>query len=64
MNSTEISRLLPIKEVSQITGLGKTSIYKKMNDGTFPKGRKISEGCVRWMESEIKDWIENLPKHD
>lgn len=56
-------RLLSIKDVCQITGLGKTSIYKKMHDGSFPKGRKLSEGCVRWLESEVREWIDGLPKH-
>ena len=58
----ETVRLLPLKEVCKITGLGKTNIYKKMGEGLFPKGRKVSEGCVRWLDSEVKEWIENLPK--
>lgn len=44
-------------DVQQRTGLGCTSIYNKMRDGTFPKPVKIGERAVGWLEHEIEAWI-------
>ena len=43
------------------TALGSSTIYRRIAAGTFPKPRQLSPACVRWMESEIDIWIENLP---
>lgn len=58
-----LPRLLNLKEVIAITGIARTTIYRRMDEGTFPKGLKLSEGCVRWKEPDIAEWIESLPKH-
>ena len=34
---TTAPRFLPISEVLQMTGMGKTFIYDRMRHGTFPK---------------------------
>lgn len=57
-------RLLKLKEVTQMTSLGSSTIYRKLADGTFPKPRTLSVGCVRWLESEVMAWILALPIHD
>ena len=28
-----------------------------IREGEFPPGRKLATGGVRWLESEIDDWI-------
>lgn len=43
------------------TALGSSTIYRRIAAGTFPKPRQLSPARVRWMESEIDIWIENLP---
>lgn len=50
-------RLLPIDAVMQITGLGKTTIYRKMRGGTFPKACKPGGASTRWSEREVRDWL-------
>jgi prophage regulatory protein len=47
-------RLLRWRAVSQLTGMGRSSIYR---DETFPKPVKIGERMVAWREDEIRDWI-------
>ncbi|UGA40862.1 AlpA family phage regulatory protein [Chromobacterium haemolyticum] len=46
-----------IKEVRERTGLGTTTIYRKMDNGSFPKQIKLGERVAVWLESEINDWI-------
>jgi len=54
-------RLLNLREVRSMTKLSSTTIYRMMAAGQFPKPRKLSPQCVRWMESAIEKWIGELP---
>lgn len=56
MNNFKIMRR---PEVESITGLSRSSIYAKMENGTFPKSIKLSERSVGWLEHEVQEWLEN-----
>ena len=57
-------RLIRRKEVQAKTGLGASSIYAMMQQGTFPKAINISERRVAWIESDIDLWIsERIKSH-
>lgn len=62
--SRPIDRLLRIAEVSEMTGLGKTTIYKlmKASESPFPQAIKLGSACARWRESEVMLWMETLPR--
>ena len=54
------ARILRLKQVVTAVGLGKSSIYRKIQVGTFPPPIKL--GGVRasgWLVSEIDEWIED-----
>jgi prophage regulatory protein len=51
-----LERFLRRGEVESVTGLGRSTIYQKMAEGTFPKAVPISGGAVGWLESEIAAW--------
>lgn len=51
-------RLLQRKDVEKITGMKRSSIYKKMSTGDFPKPIKVGTRAVRWCSSDIDSWIE------
>ncbi|MEO1168771.1 MAG: AlpA family phage regulatory protein [Pseudomonadota bacterium] len=53
-------RLIKLPEVMDRVGLGKTMIYKKIKEGTFPAPYKPSSFASRWSEQEICDWIEDV----
>ncbi|GLO60099.1 DNA-binding protein [Vibrio sp. MACH09] len=58
-------RFLRLKEVIALTGLGRSSIYKFMEENTFPKTVSLGGRAVAWVESEIEDWMsERLSKRD
>ena len=50
-----------MREVIDLTGLGKTAIYKQMNAGEFPRPRQVAARAVRWRASDIDAWIAALP---
>jgi prophage regulatory protein len=54
-------RLLRLREVKEKTGLGSSTIYRRMADGTFPVPRSLGPNTVRWLQSEIDAWIRSLP---
>jgi prophage regulatory protein len=57
-------RLLRIREVSSITGLSNSSIYKQIRLGRFPEGLKITDRATAWSSLEIDSWIaERVESH-
>lgn len=50
-------KILRIRTVLERTGLSRSTIYRKMKDGTFPSQVRISEHCSGWRESEINRWM-------
>lgn len=51
------SRLIRLPEVMNRVSLSRTSIYNRMNDGTFPKPVKLGPRAIAWQESSIDEWI-------
>jgi prophage regulatory protein len=50
-------RLIRLPEVVARVGLKRSSIYQRMAEGRFPKGRSLGPRCVVWVEAEIDTWI-------
>lgn len=50
-------RFLRLKTVLDRTGLSRSTIYRKMQDGTFPKNIQLSTRCKGWRESAISEWL-------
>lgn len=51
------TRLLRLKDVQDRVGLGRSTIYRWMDEEKFPRPHSISSYCVRWLESDIDIWI-------
>jgi prophage regulatory protein len=51
-------RLIRLPEVKARTGLGTTTVYRRMNEGTFPRPINLGGGRVAWIESQIDAWIQ------
>ena len=56
-----LDRLLRLPEVKTRTGLGRSSIYRLVATGSFPRPRKLAERAVAWRESDIQTWIDTRP---
>ena len=55
-------RLLKRREVEEITGLSRSSIYRLMREGQFPRPVKVGPAAVRWRESDIMSWLDSRPR--
>ena len=54
-------RLLRRREVEEITSMSRSSIYRLMQDGEFPRPVKVGSAAVRWRASDITVWLESRP---
>lgn len=52
-------KIIKRPEVESVTGLSRSSIYAKMENGTFPKNIKLSQRSVGWLEHEVQEWLES-----
>jgi len=59
MQTETPDRILRLKAVLERTGLSRSTMYRKMTDGTFPKNIQISTRCAGWRESAINAWLRN-----
>lgn len=50
-------RIIRLKEVIDSTGLARSTIYKFMAEGNFPRPLSLGDRCVGWVDSEVHDWI-------
>ncbi|MFS2108642.1 helix-turn-helix transcriptional regulator [Sphingomonas sp. Sphisp140] len=58
MPDTPRNHFLRMKEVRQRTGLSTSTIYRKIQEGTFPPGHSLGAKARRWLDSEVQSWIE------
>ncbi|RWR26659.1 AlpA family phage regulatory protein [Sinirhodobacter populi] len=52
-------RIVRLKTVLVRTGLSRSTIYRKIAEGTFPAQIRISVNGAGWRESDINRWIAN-----
>ena len=51
-------RMLNIKQVTDISGLSRTTLWRLEKSGDFPRRRQLSPRRVGWVESEVLIWLE------
>ena len=55
----ESARILRLKQVAAIVGIGRSSIYRKVQEGTFPSPIKLgSARASGWISAEVYNWID------
>jgi prophage regulatory protein len=62
-------RFIRLNEVMGRTGYGRTSIYRKMEDGSFPRSVKLGgppkdpeafdSRAVAWIEDDVDQWMKS-----
>lgn len=51
-------QIIKLPSVINISGLSRTTIYNRIEEGTFPKQISLGERSVGWVRSEILSWVE------
>lgn len=50
--------LLRRRDVERITALSRSTIYSRMQQGTFPEPIRIGGRAVRWRQSDVNHWLQ------
>lgn len=50
-------RIIRMETVRARTGLSRSTIYRKIAEGTFPPQLRISIHGAGWRESDINSWV-------
>ena len=58
----EPDRIIRLITVLSRTGLSRSTLYRKIAEGSFPAQIKISVNGAGWHESEISRWVEDPVK--
>jgi prophage regulatory protein len=53
----ETDRFLRMRSVLERVGFSRSTLYRKMQEGTFPRQVQISDYCRGWRESAINRWM-------
>lgn len=59
MTTETPDRILRIKTVLERTGLTRSTLYRKIQRGTFPRQVRIAVRCAGWRESAVSEWLRN-----
>ena len=51
-------RFVRLPEVLQLTGVSRSTIYRWIATGKFPKQVSLGANTVAWLDREIDDWIQ------
>ena len=55
-NQEQLS-ILRRKQVERRTGLSRSTIYLRIQEGTFPRPISLGARAVGWLENEIEAWL-------
>ncbi|HHK0662481.1 TPA: helix-turn-helix transcriptional regulator [Pseudomonas aeruginosa] len=50
-------KVIRLQQVMEMTGLGRSTVYKYVSDNWFPKPIPLGGRSVGWLESEVNEWI-------
>jgi len=56
----DVDRLLKLSAVMEMTGIGRTMIYRLIRRGDFPQPYKPGGASSRWSQREIVEWVAAL----
>ena len=57
-----MQRILRRRDVENLTGLSRSTLYAMMADGNFPSPIKLGKRAVGWQDTDLTEWIASRPK--
>ena len=55
-------QMLRIRQVQELVGLSRPSLYRRMRDSGFPRHRRMGPRASRWSEVEVRQWLSERPE--
>ena len=57
MTKQPFDRILRPREVAQVTGLARTTIWRGVKAGTFPKPVRLTPSTIGWCQTDLAHWL-------
>ena len=54
---TQKTKILRRKQVENRTGLSRSTLYLRIQEGDFPRPINLGPRAVGWLENEVEDWL-------
>jgi prophage regulatory protein len=54
--------ILRTDRVTQLTGLSRTTLWRRERAGEFPMRLRLGANSVGWLEEDVCRWIESRPR--
>lgn len=51
-------RILRRPEVEKLVGLSRSTIYSRLEQGSFPKPMPLGGRLVGWIEQDVQNWLQ------
>ena len=49
-------KFLRQRELTETTGLSRTTLWRMERSGAFPRRRRLGPNCVGWVDDEVNEW--------
>lgn len=57
-----MTNIIHLHEVVARTGKSRTSLWRAVRAGKFPAPVKVGPNRIGWLETEVVEWQESLPR--
>jgi prophage regulatory protein len=57
-------RILRARATARRAGFSRTTLYREIQRGTFPRPIRLSSGLTGWKESVVEEWLASRPQTD
>jgi prophage regulatory protein len=57
MTKQAVDQILRPREVIKITGLGRTTIWRGVKAGTFPRPIRLTSSTIGWCQTDLAHWL-------
>lgn len=54
-------KIIRLRTVLARTGLSRSTLYRMIGGGTFPRQQRIGIQATGWYQSEVEQWIADPP---
>lgn len=61
VRNTQPVKLMSLKDVTELTQKTPPTIYSLAKQGLFPKPRRLGKSSTVWLQSEVDNFLKNLP---
>ena len=53
------SRIIKLREVCHYVGIGRSTLYRRVSEGTFPAPVRLGPRSIGWKTRDILAWLED-----